>query len=468
VNDRAARPLSFRDPSGAVVEHCGQIYRLLTPQGAVSALGFLDTDLASDWIRAGSLARAEIVEQPPFEAGAATHDAGGIVLRHDHVGFASYPFEWPAPMLYEAGLLTLAMARSLFDAGWHLKDATPYNVMFRHTQPVFIDWGSFVPPPLRSPIWPAYGQFVRTFLLPLLLERFYGIAACVSLSTSRDGVNPADVIPLLRPWQCVRPLFISNVVVPALLKGGTGARPHARTLDQARARYQVLGVVRHLERAMRSVQPDAARRGSAWTDYAEQGPHADAYLAAKRAAVGEWLHRISPARLLDLGCNSGQYSVMAAAAGADVVAVDGDPAVVAKAFIRARDAGATVLPLVHDLAWGASTRGWPGLEVPGFFARAHGRFDTVLCLALLHHLRVIERIPLRNILCALRGLGAKRLILEFVPPEDPQAAGLMQRTGEQDLESERGFAAECSRHLRIVERTPLPGSGRVLYLLESE
>jgi hypothetical protein len=52
-----------------------------------------------------------------------------------------------------------------------LKDATPYNMPFRGPRPVFVDWLSFERRDRRDPTWPPYAQFVRTFVLPLLINK---------------------------------------------------------------------------------------------------------------------------------------------------------------------------------------------------------------------------------------------------------------------------------------------------------
>ena len=64
----------------------------------------------------------------------------GAVVRHERLAFPSYPYEWPAEMLHASGLLTLDLALAAFDEGLGLKDATPWNVLFRGPTPVFVDW----------------------------------------------------------------------------------------------------------------------------------------------------------------------------------------------------------------------------------------------------------------------------------------------------------------------------------------
>ena len=58
-----------------------------------------------------------------------------------------------------------------------------------------------------------------------------------------------------------------------------------------------------------------------WRDY-----YADiaAYLENKKSVIGDILERIGPKTVLDIGCNTGEFSKLAAEKGASVVAFDSD------------------------------------------------------------------------------------------------------------------------------------------------
>ena len=71
--------------------------------------------------------------------------------------------------------LTLRLALDLLPEGFGLKDATPYNVLFRGPDPVFVDALSIERRDAGDPTWLAYAQFVRTFVLPLVANRRFGL-----------------------------------------------------------------------------------------------------------------------------------------------------------------------------------------------------------------------------------------------------------------------------------------------------
>ena len=90
-----------------------------------------------------------------------------LLLKHPRVFFPSYPWEWTPGQWVAAGELTLELCSQLLHEGWILKDATPLNILFEGSRPVFVDLLSIERRDPGSPLWLAYGQFARTFLLPL-------------------------------------------------------------------------------------------------------------------------------------------------------------------------------------------------------------------------------------------------------------------------------------------------------------
>src|SRR5205085_7617271 len=124
-----------------------------------------------------------------------------LVLEHERIEFASYPYEWTAEMLHAAAALTLELAQALMDDGLGLKDATPYNILFRGPEPVFIDVLSFERREEGDATWLPYAQFVRTFVLPLLANRKLGLGLDQILTTRRDGLEPEEVYRWAGPLQ---------------------------------------------------------------------------------------------------------------------------------------------------------------------------------------------------------------------------------------------------------------------------
>ncbi len=394
----------------------------------------------------------------------------GAVVRHERLAFPSYPYEWPAEMLHASGLLTLDLALAAFDEGLGLKDATPWNVLFRGPTPVFVDWLSVERRDAHDPTWLPYAQFVRTFLLPLVAHREFRTPLDQIFLSRRDGLEPEDVYRASGPLSRLKPALLAHATLPTWLARGSKASDAQtwaakRIEDTERARYVLRSVFTRLRRAMVRLTPGAA--ASPWTGYmADKSHYSDADFASKERFVQATLEQVRPARVLDVGCNTGHFSALAAKAGASVVALDGDAAVAGRVWRRAEADRLDILPLVINLARPSPATGWRNAECPSFLARAEGHADLVLMLAVLHHLLVTERVPLRDVLHLCADLTRDAAVIEFVAPEDPMFRRLTR--GRDHLHTgltAETFEAACAERFEIVTSERAQGGTRVLYRL---
>lgn len=91
--------------------------------------------------------------------------------------------------------------------------------------------------------------------------------------------------------------------------------------------------------------------------------------AEKRAFLHRVCEQLRPTPVLDIGCNTGQHSFMAAVQGAMVVALDVDMPSLNRLYRRARERHASVLPLRMDIANPSPGIGWRNRERTSFLAR---------------------------------------------------------------------------------------------------
>ena len=189
---------SFRDPAGHVFASNGRIFRVMKAEAANELRAFLASNTAQEFTERKQLVGTEFLGTESVEDLIRNNDLSSViendpvlaVVEHERIPFQSFPYEWPPQMLYAAGCLTLDLAESLADEGLGLKDATPYNVLFRGPDPVFVDLLSFERRDPFDPTWLPYAQFVRTFLLPLLVAKHFGRRLDELLITHRDGLEP--------------------------------------------------------------------------------------------------------------------------------------------------------------------------------------------------------------------------------------------------------------------------------------
>lgn len=461
-------PASFRDPGGRLYRLPAHILRAVEPSHLSHLEQFLNTRAARDATARGVLVQSTRVPPLDFPQLDLPQDSAASLWEHERISFPSFPYEWPAEMLHAAASLTLDLAEDALQEGFGLKDATPYNVLFRGARPVFVDVLSFE---RRSPLdstWLAYGQFVRTFLLPLAAHRYFGMPLNQILLSQRDGMEPETIYAWAGWLRRLTPPLLSLVSLPKWLAGsGNSAvsyRPKAaRSAEQAR--FVLSGVLRSCRRQLDALAP-GRNLDSTWSGYLEhKSLYSPAQLAQKERFVREAMDRAHPRRVLDVGANEGRFSLLAARHGAEVVAVDTDSTVTGSLWRRASGENLNVLPLVVDFARPTPAVGWRNRECPSFLERATDQFDMVMLLAVAHHLLVTERIPLEDLLGLADDLSSEYVLIEFVAPEDPMFQKIVR--GRDELYSHFSpawFEAAAVTRFELVRSEKLDGLHRWLYL----
>jgi SAM-dependent methyltransferase len=455
---------TFRDPAGSVEIRPDGAYRSIRAPFDAEILAFLALPIATQLVEQGRLVASEVVSPA---------NAGTLVLRHPLISFQSFPWEWAPGLWLAAAELTLNLCSDLVPQGWLLKDATPLNVLFQGTQPIFVDVLSIERMDPHQPIWLAYGQFVRTFLLPMLAYSRLGWPLQASL-TRRDGYEPEDIYAALSWPERLRQPALSAVTLPSLLANNkllaknekiqAGGLASRSVKDPDLAREILLKTLRGLLSQMRKVTP--AHRSSTWSDYAETATHYNEEdHARKRRFVIDALAATHPSRVLDVGCNTGVYSNLAADAGAEVVSIDTDLQAVDRLCASLKGSGRNILPLCVDLAHPTPAAGWENREYASFLSRCTGHFDTVMMLAVLHHLLLRNQIPMNRIATLVSNLTTRHLILEWVPPTDPKFQELLRGRGAIYTHiTEAAFRDAFAEYFTTVEELVLVNGRIMLHL----
>jgi len=450
---------TFRDPAGSLRIAGDRVLRRVRREHAGAALEFLRSETAQTWVAQGKLIATEFLAEAD----------GELTLEHPRVSFPSYPWEWTPDEWMAAAELTLDLCEGLLERGLILKDATPLNVLFRGAAPVFVDVLSVDARDRESPVWLAYGQFVRTFLLPLAAYKTLGWPLAATLE-KRDGYEPADLAPYLGRWQRWREPFRSLVTMPLMLErnaGNSGAARAAEVRQQPEAALAVLR--RNLESLRKNLEMLAPRESDTrWSRYTQTADHYSAEdQKLKKQFVREALTAAQPKRVLDLGANTGAYSRIAAECGAEVVAWDTDVQASEQNRREAKKRKLAITALVANPARPTPAAGWRNAESLSLLERARGRFDCVMMLGLIHHLLLSEQIPLKEIVALMRELTTHWAIVEWVPAKDPRFQDLLR--GRDDLYghlNERALLDACEEHFTVVRREELPNR-RVLFLLQA-
>jgi len=148
-----------------------------------------------------------------------------------------------------------------------------------------------------------------------------------------------------------------------------------------------------------------------------------------------------------------------------VCCVDIDPACINTLYRRVREGGPqNVVPIVGDLLNPSPALGWNLAERQDLFSRI--RSDSLLALALVHHLAIGGNVPLSNVVDVLFRI-APGGVVEWVDKSDAMVQRMLRnRTdvfGDYTWES---FRRELERRFTIVETVDTHDGTRRLCLLE--
>jgi hypothetical protein len=451
---------SFRDPSGTVMEINGEILR-----GIIRYEEELYKDLFSaEWYR-------KLVNEMKIQTSSWHHfhdlDGQYVWIKHQKFNFPLFPHEITAEQLYKSALLTLEIAKKSLDNNFILKDASAWNVVFDEGQPIFCDVTSFEAY-CGDSLWVAYGQFCRHFIIPLLLHRHLKLSPAKLFLTSRDGIKPKEARSLLRCSSIATLAALETVFLPSLID--EIHRPNkniikANNVDSILNRKILASTFNRLEKYIRKLQPSKFALKSNWSEYELDRDHySKSDLDAKLFFVKKSL-RLCKGSVLDLGCNQGQYSQLASSFGLPVVATDFDENSLIK--LESKNSSAKLSVSLLNICQPTPAIGWNNREHISFLEKARDHFEIVLCLGLIHHLLVAERIPLPLIIDTLESCTNKFLLIEWVEPDDEKFREISSY--EDNLYAfldSSYFESLISAKFRIIDKIKLQKVKRSLYLLE--
>jgi hypothetical protein len=448
---------SFRDPSGFLFIDNGQIYRNISQSYRTHYDHFIESGLYRNLVE-NNLLNKHIEICPNCEHSSQTHYK---IIKPELIPFISYPHEWCFDELKEAALTTLKIQKIALEHGMSLKDASAYNIQFKDAQPVLIDTLSFEKYCDGSP-WIAYRQFCQHFLGPLALMYYRDHRLSQFSRIFIDGL-PLDLVSTLLPKRTfARPSLLIHLHLHARAQKYFSSRTVGKTKQNVK-RQSMLGIIDNLEAAIRKFTYKLP--ASEWSHYYQDIHYSSLALSHKSTLVSKVLDMVQPKTVWDFGANTGLFSRLASSRGIPTVAFDIDHAAVTRNYLECREKNQTnLLPLVLDLANPTSGFGWANQERMSL--RERGPADLALALALLHHLRISNNIPLEKIAQFFAEL-CQWCLIEYVPKSDPMVQKLLENR--EDIfhdYHEQAFEQSFNQYFQYMNRYDIEDSGRNLYLFK--
>ena len=449
---------SFRDRRGRIFYVDGRVLRTVMPMAATDYEFVRGSGIVDALVADNKLVRETVVDSSLLgEHG----DGAQFVLEHPRLPFISYPYEWSFSALKAAALLHLDIQQAALQKDVTMTDATAYNVQFIGPNPIFIDSLSF----RRykdGEYWAGHRQFCEQFINPLLLRSLAGVPHNAWYRGALEGISAEDLSKVL-PWRNrLSWNVLTNIFMQARLQhtADSGrAIEKAKTRKLPRIGYEQM--LYGLRKWIAGLEPKEDSK-TVWQDYATENSYADEEAINKRRFIAEFASSTRPALVLDIGCNTGDYSAVALENGAELaVGFDFDHGALDYGYRRAVRDSLNFLPLHLDAANPSPNQGWSQAERMGLQERTKG--DAVMGLALIHHLAVAKNLPLDEVIGWLVDM-APQGIIEFVPKNDPMVQRLLQmREDLFDDYDQESFEKYLGRRARVIKSDVVSASDRTLY-----
>lgn len=451
-------PSSFRDPSGFLFYQNGVLYRKINLSYKDNYNFLIKSGLYDALIKDDLL----IPHMEVDENWSKTED-GFKVIQPEPLQFISYPYEWCFSQLKNAALLTLKIQKRALEFTMTLKDCSAYNVQFKNGKPILIDTLSFEKY-VEGPPWVAYRQFCQHFVAPLALMGYRDIRLNQLSRVYIDSV-PLDLASVLLPLKTyLKPRLLMHVHLHARSQKHFANKTFNPNKSNMK-KQSFMAVLDHLEKTVIKLNWQVG--DTEWANYSDQTNYSSKAFRHKKQIVAEFIDRLQPSGVWDLGANTGIYSRIASIRGIPTVSFDNDPGAVERNYLECVSSGElNILPLLLDLTNPSPAIGWENKERMHFLER--GPTDTILALALIHHLAISNNIPLKKIASFLSPICTS-LIIEFVPKTDSQIQRLLSTREDIFPEyTQSDFESVFRQFFNIQRSEKIIESDRTIYLMTSK
>lgn len=447
---------SFRDPGGFLFTEHGKLLRQINPVCKD------DYDfLMGSGLYGSLLEKKLLVPHKEIEDHQGHSRPFYKVIEPEKIDFISYPYEWSFSQLKDAALTTLRIQEIALEHSMTLKDSSAYNIQFRDGSPVFIDTLSFEIYREGRP-WIAYRQFCQHFLAPLALMSHTDIRLNQLLKCHLDGI-PLELAGKLLPFHTkLRFSLLMHIHLHAKAQKRYGKKGAASGSVQIKKK-NLKALIGSLEAVVR--KQFLKKQDTEWGGYYTFTNYSADAFDHKKEILARFLENTDTVTLWDLGANTGEFTQVASRRGIGCIAFDIDPVAIETFYNHIKqDKITNVLPLVMDLTNPSPPIGWSGRERMSFVERS--RPDTILALALIHHLSISNNVPF-TMISEFLGELCRNLIIEFVPKSDSQVVKLLE--SRKDVfagYNEENFEREFSLFFTIIAKERIRGSERILYLMK--
>lgn len=448
-------PLSGADAAGVLHSDGRRFLRGIHAAGAMELRALLASGLIEALCARGLFPATRVLESgiPDEMKGYA------LVLEHEGIHPVTYPREWSFGMLKSAAIAFLDILELSLRYGYMPKDAHLFNIVFRHTNPVWIDIGSFVRRDRPGSPLPWQAEFNAGVLAPLRM--WADGSGYLAQSAIR---HPSSHFPPSELYAYRLPLLRGHSAIARRLRWLLAARSSAGSIGEDSTRARIFRTMfapspttalRRLRGAVARLKcPPTSVWGGYQDEYLDDGGKIS--LPKRFESVIDLLAAHQPASVVELAGNSGVLSQAIAERnpGMAVICTDFDPVAIDRLYERVRPAAPPNLSMaVLDFMVPEYT---PAEIAP------ERRFaaDCVLALAVTHHLLLTQGYDYETVFARIRAYTRNLAYIEFMPLGLHDGKSAPAVPGWYNLDA---FSAAFSRHFDRLHMEQLDDN-RILFV----
>ena len=445
------KQLSFRDPLSKVFLNEEGVFRKINNDNKIFFEELFNKNFYIEMQNLNWIQESKIIEKN-----------NEILIFHKKIDNFVETNEMSSYQLFESGLHTLNILITSLKNGYIIKDASAWNIVFSKGKPFFLDIASFEKWK-NEKIWIGYGQFVRHYIMPLILNRELGIPTSKMFMMHRDGINPSDAFKQLGLKVYKSFLYIEFVLLPHIFRHKKIKKLDNSSQDPKINKKILIQILERLKKKLIKVEPDTSSFWSTYTSNREHYSNKDIEIKKK---IIEDFFNINKGRVLDIGCNIGEFLEIASKNNTEVHGIDVDENCIN--IIQKNMSNKKISVSNINIANPVPASGWYNSETKGYLEKNKNYFDTVIFFGIVHHLIVSDRIPLENIIELLLKLTKKNVIFEFVSNKDEKFVDIANiNLSLYDNFTKENFEKIIEKSFKIIKIYNLEyNSNRYIYLLE--
>ena len=230
---------------------------------------------------------------------------------------------------------------------------------------------------------------------------------------NRDGIHPFYALKHLGLKVFKSLIYLEFILLPYIFRSAKINKIDKTSKNLEINKKILLSILERLKKKLLKLEPSTE---SFWSNYTENRTHySNKDITIKKNIIEEFF-KFNKGKVLDIGCNTGEFLFLAAKNSIEAHGIDIDENSIN--YIQ-KNIDSNNISVSHiNISNPTPALGWDNRETFGYLEKNNNYFDTVIFFGIVHHLVVTDRIPLEKIIELLLKLTKKNLIFEFVSKND--------------------------------------------------